>query len=88
MTTNHIRSLLVPFPLVIVLSVLLRCTDSDYPFGIFKPFFKIPINTTQWLMSETPIPVTFIIFTINSDLDSIWRIALIPMYCFSPSHQI
>jgi hypothetical protein len=25
-------------PLVIVLSVLLRYTDSDYPFGIFKLF--------------------------------------------------
>jgi hypothetical protein len=28
----------VPFLLVIVLSVLLRFTDSDYPFGIFKLF--------------------------------------------------
>jgi len=26
--------------LAIVLSVLLRYTDSDYPFGIFKLFFK------------------------------------------------
>jgi hypothetical protein len=30
-----------PFLLVIVLSVLLRFTDSDYHFGIFK-FFLIP----------------------------------------------
>ena len=29
----------VLFILVIVLSVLLRYTDSDYPFGIFKLFF-------------------------------------------------
>jgi hypothetical protein len=28
----------VLFPLAIVLSVLLRFTDSDYPFGIFKLF--------------------------------------------------
>jgi hypothetical protein len=30
----------VPFRLVIVLSVLLPFTDSDYPFGIFKLFFQ------------------------------------------------
>jgi hypothetical protein len=29
----------VPFLLAIVLSALLRYTDSDYPFGIFKLFF-------------------------------------------------
>jgi len=29
----------VPFLLTIVFSVLLRFTDSDYPFGIFKLFF-------------------------------------------------
>ena len=29
----------VPFLLAIVLSVLLRYTDSDCPFGIFKLFF-------------------------------------------------
>ena len=34
------RLLFVLFPLVIVLSVLLRFTNSDYPFGIFKLFFK------------------------------------------------
>jgi len=32
------RSLFVLFLLTIVLSVLLRYTDSDYPFGIFKLF--------------------------------------------------
>ena len=32
------RSLFVLFNLAIVLSVLLRFTDSDYPFGIFKLF--------------------------------------------------
>ena len=29
------------FLLAIVLSVLVRYTDSDYPFGIFKPFLAI-----------------------------------------------
>jgi hypothetical protein len=29
-----------PFSLSIVLSVLLRFTDSDYPFGIFKLFLS------------------------------------------------
>ena len=33
------RSLFVLFLLAIVLSVLLRYTGSDYPFGIFKLFF-------------------------------------------------
>jgi Flp pilus assembly protein TadB len=36
--------------LAIVLSVLLRFTDSDYPFGIFKLFLKkhFYFGTTQW----------------------------------------
>ena len=29
------------FLLVIMLSILLRYTDSDYPFGIFKLFFQL-----------------------------------------------
>jgi hypothetical protein len=42
----------VLFLLAIVLSVLLRYTDSDYPFGIFKLFIRIfqnphPIHTTN-----------------------------------------
>jgi membrane-associated HD superfamily phosphohydrolase len=32
------------FLLAIVLSVLLRLTDSDYPFGIFKPFLSSGYN--------------------------------------------
>ena len=32
------RSLFVPFLLAIVLSVILRFMDSDYPIGIFKLF--------------------------------------------------
>jgi len=35
------KSLFVLSLLVIVLSVLLRFTDSDYPFGIFKHFLYI-----------------------------------------------
>jgi hypothetical protein len=38
------RSLFVLFLLAIVLSVLLRYTDSDYSFGIFKLF----LNLQQW----------------------------------------
>jgi len=34
------RSLFVLFLLAIVLSVLLRITDSDNPVGIFKLFFE------------------------------------------------
>ena len=45
------RSLFVLFPLAIVLSVLLRFTDSDYTFGIFWPlcclsFFDLRILIT------------------------------------------
>jgi hypothetical protein len=39
MYSTNFRSLFVTFRLVIVMSVLLRFTDSDYPFGIFKLFF-------------------------------------------------
>jgi hypothetical protein len=35
------RSLFVLFLLAIVLSALLRFTDSDYPFGIFKLFLYL-----------------------------------------------
>ena len=37
----------LPVHLAIVLSVLLRYTDSDYPFGIFKVFF---LHT--WVLSD------------------------------------
>jgi hypothetical protein len=37
--------------LAIVLSVLLRYTDSDYLFGIFK-FFLSPKNTTRCIMHD------------------------------------
>ena len=35
------------FLLAIVLSVLLRYTDSDYPFGIFKLFLHMKIHRNQ-----------------------------------------
>jgi hypothetical protein len=47
------------FPLVNALSVLLRFTDTDYPFGIFKLFigeiFSIVKNTMSdtWIAKET-----------------------------------
>jgi hypothetical protein len=43
--------LLYFFPLAIVLSVLLRYTDSDYPFGIFKFFLQqCNQNRPGWLL--------------------------------------
>ena len=35
------------FLLAIVLSILLRYTDSDYPFGIFKLFLLLRENKTM-----------------------------------------
>ena len=51
------RSLFVLFLLVIVLSVLHRFTDSDYPFGIFKLFLKL---NTQRLSKRSFILKTFL----------------------------
>ena len=39
------RSLFVPFLLAIVLSVLLRCTASDYPSGMVKLYLIDCLNT-------------------------------------------
>jgi hypothetical protein len=59
------------FLLIIVLSVVLRFTDSDYPFGIFKLFLAMHISTrnqknillitshhvsTIWQLNSTPFP--------------------------------
>jgi len=41
-------SLCTLFLLAIVLSVLLRYTDSDYPFGIFKLFLETGRNTNHF----------------------------------------
>jgi hypothetical protein len=38
----------VLFLLAIVLSVLLRYTDSDCPFGIFKLFLILDIQSTKY----------------------------------------
>ena len=47
--------LLYFFLLAIVLSVLLRYTDSDYPFGIFKLFLLIiyPWTVNMIIMTRT-----------------------------------
>jgi hypothetical protein len=42
----------VLFLLAIVLSVLLRYTDSDYPFGIFKLFFYFNEIAKNTILSE------------------------------------
>ena len=47
------RSLFVLFLLATVLSVLLRFTISDYPFGIFKFFFK---GIVFYIESMQPVP--------------------------------
>ena len=46
------KSLLCPFSLAIVLSVL-RFTDFDYPFGIFKLFLKIPKGLSEAVNQRT-----------------------------------
>jgi len=48
------RSLFVLFLLAIVLSVLLRYADSDYPFGIFKLFLS-SVNTIFFKSSHPHI---------------------------------
>ena len=47
----------VLFPLAIVLSVLLRHTDSDYPFGIFKLFLSHNVISSQQLKPRRQIMV-------------------------------
>jgi len=54
------HSLFVHPLLAIVLSVLLRYTDSDYPFGIFKLFSNcITIDGVQDCNTEIVSPVLF-----------------------------
>ena len=43
---------LLYFLLAIALSVLLRSTDFDYPFGIFKLFFNNSINISKTNISQ------------------------------------
>jgi len=40
----------VLFLLAIVLSVLLRFTDSDYPFGIFELFLNRNLFSVLWII--------------------------------------
>jgi hypothetical protein len=46
------------FLLTIVLSVLLRFTDSDYPFGIFKLFFLRLSSNISWSL-QLPLDSVF-----------------------------
>jgi len=55
--------------LAIVLYVILRITDSDYPFGIFKLFFNI-------LFSSIPLLVTIV-----SSTSGIRRAISMPRTC-------
>jgi hypothetical protein len=45
--------LFVLFRLAIVLSALLRFTDADYPFGIYKFFFKCKLAGILKFILET-----------------------------------
>jgi hypothetical protein len=57
MSSNVLQIVVCPFViflLTIVLSVLLRFTDSDYPFGIFKLFlipFKYFLSLTNLIIA-------------------------------------
>jgi len=42
--------------LTIVLSVLLRFADFDYPFGIFKLFFNLILNRLEENKSLSDFP--------------------------------
>ena len=66
------RSLFVFFPLVIVLSVILRFMDSGYPFGIFKLFLTV---TRRVSLMELKLDT----FSENQSTSGI----LMGSYCFS-----
>jgi len=68
------------FHLTIVLSVLHRFTDSDYPFGIFKLFF---LGQKKSYLLE-PCPDIFIPMS-DSTKDQEWNLAAyMPMLRISP----
>ena len=62
--------LFVLFLLAIVLSVLLRCTTSDYPFDIFKLFLLVIVLPVMW--------ATVLITPLISSNCSCWS-----LYCLS-----
>jgi hypothetical protein len=57
--------LFVVFLLVIVLSVLLRFTDSDYPFGIFKLFLHYIFIDGLVSFWSTSVLLCFYLFNSN-----------------------
>jgi hypothetical protein len=54
----------VLFPLAIVLSVLLRYTVSDYPFGIFKLFL-------QTICQKKYVLVNYLTGVLSGNLDAL-----------------
>jgi hypothetical protein len=69
------KSLFVPFVLFLLAIVLsgLRCTDSDYPFGIFNLFLCFWHNSSQvkmlhhsdtlsWIQSKLVFALAFLVF--------------------------
>jgi hypothetical protein len=58
----------IRFLLAIVLSVFLRFTASDYPFGIFKLFFNNFINIIKTNESESTVLYEYKICTFYNNL--------------------
>jgi len=53
MFCKSLFAVLSPFRLVIVLSVVLQYTDSDYLFGIFMIFLASNVNMLWYLLCKT-----------------------------------
>ena len=66
----------VLFLLTIVLSVFLRFTDSDYPFGICKLFFFVTETDTLKYLFVSDIDIVKQLFVSETDMSKI-RICLI-----------
>jgi hypothetical protein len=62
--------LLYFFLLAIVLSVLLRYTDSDYPFDIFKLFLKYKYPTVHRVSTICYCKYSFISFLLIIDVQN------------------
>ena len=71
-----------PLYFSIVLSVLLRLTDSDYPFGIFKLFLPTIIDS-----SNSVVYFVFHFITVRTVsyifLFVLWQFELCSIFCFS-----
>ena len=85
----------VLFLLAIVLSVLLRVTESDYPYGIFKIFlFRLDTPTFYWgscyLMFSLKCFVSFCLFPaiVLFDFLQIIRLLISPLFSSNYSYTV